>query len=126
MSILPPPKNQSPSGRELVVREGVALRFEDREKEEDWGEEAKGSWEESCLARFSKFLGFSTVRYEELILDFMNKINTSRQKIKGKGGARTTKFDRELKKLAWNVKDKERIKSGAPGKGARASYYGCK
>ena len=50
LSILPPLKNQSPPGRELVVRdEGVALQFEDREKEE-----AKGSWEESCLARFSK------------------------------------------------------------------------
>ena len=42
LSILLPPKNQSPSGRELVVKEGVALQIEDREKEEDWGEEAKG------------------------------------------------------------------------------------
>ena len=84
------------------------------------------SWEESCLARFSKFLGFSIVGYEELILDFMNKINGSRQKIKGKGGVGTTKFDRELKKPEWNVKDKEGKKSGARGKGARASYRGCK
>ena len=104
MSILLPPKNQSPPIRELAVREGVALQIEDRENKEDWGEEAKGSWEESCWARFSKFLGFSTVGYEELILDFIIKINTSRQKIKGKGGARTTKFDNELKKLAWNLK----------------------
>ena len=56
----------------------------------------------------------------------MNRINGSRQKIKGKGGARTTKFDRELKKPEWNVKDKEGKKSGARGKGARASYHGCK
>ena len=46
-----------------------------------WGEEAKESWEESCLVRFSKFLGFSTVGYEELILDFMNRINTSSYKV---------------------------------------------
>ena len=56
----------------------------------------------------------------------MNRINTSRQKFKGRGGAGTTKFDRELKKLAWNVKDKERTKRGAPGNGAWASYYGSK
>ena len=37
LSILPPRKNQRPPGCELVVREGVALQFEDREKEEDWG-----------------------------------------------------------------------------------------
>ena len=71
------------------------------------------------MVRFSKFLGFSTVGYEELILDFMNRINTSRQKIKGKGGAGTTKFDRELKRLAWSMKDTERTKRGAPSKGAR-------
>ena len=75
LRILPPSNSQSPQGRKLVIRdEGVAMQNQDGEREEDWGEEVDVSWEESCLARFSKFLGFSTVGYEELILDFMNMI----------------------------------------------------
>ena len=54
----------------------------------------------------------------------MTKINSRRQKSKGKEGSVSTKFDRELKKLEWNVIDKGRKKNGAPGKGARASHSG--
>ena len=54
----------------------------------------------------------------------MTKINSQRQKGKGKGGAMSTKFDRELKKLEWNVMDNGRKKNGAPGKGVRASHIG--
>ena len=36
----------------------------------------------------------------------------------------STKFDREMKKLEWNVMDKGRKKNGAPRKGVRASYSG--
>ena len=54
----------------------------------------------------------------------MTKINSRRQKGKGKGGAVSTKFDRELKKLEWNVMDGGRKKNGAPGKGVRASHSG--
>ena len=53
----------------------------------------------------------------------MTRINSRRQKKKGKGGAVSTKFDRELKKLEWNVMDSGR-KKGALGKGVRASYSG--
>ena len=35
------------------------------------------------------------------------------KKSKEKEGAGTSKFDRELKNLEWNVKDKEGKKSGA-------------
>ena len=77
------------------------------------------------MTRFSKFLGFSTVGHEEAILGFMKRFNAGRQKGKGKGGDKTTKFDREMKKLVWNVMDTGREKDGAPGKGVRASYHGC-
>ena len=77
------------------------------------------------MARFSKFLGFSTTGHEEEILGFMKRFNVGRQKGKGKGGDRTTKFDRERKKLVWNVTDTGRKKDGAPGKGVRVSYHGC-
>ena len=80
-------------------------------------------WEESCLAKFSEFLGFPIEGFKEEILELMNRINSRRQKRKGKGGAVSTKFDRELKKLEWNVMDSGR-KKGALGKGVRASYSG--
>ena len=41
--------------------------------------------------RFSNFLGFPTMGYEEYILDLMKQINDDRLKGKGKGGVRPTK-----------------------------------
>ena len=80
-------------------------------------------WEESCLAKFSEFLGFPIEGFKEEILELMTRINSRRQKRKGMGGAVSTKFDRELKKLEWNVMDSGR-KKGALGKGVIASYSG--
>ena len=62
-------------------------------------ENDKAPWEESCLAKFCVFLGFPIEGFEEEILELMTKINSQRQKGKGRGGAVSTKFDRELKKL---------------------------
>ena len=94
------------------------------------GEKAEGGagielvpWEESCLAKFSEFLGFPIVDFKEEILELMTRIKSRRQKRKGKGGAVSTKFDRELKKLEWNVMDSGR-KKGALGKGIRAFCSG--
>ena len=61
---------------------------------------------------------------EEVIFDFMKKIYASRQKGKGKGAPTLTKFDRELKKLEWNVKDKGRSKGVASRREARVSQSG--
>ena len=54
----------------------------------------------------------------------MTRINSRRQKGKGKAGAVSTKFDRELKKLEWNVMDSGRKENRAPRKGVRASHSG--
>ena len=67
-------------------------------------------WEERCLARFNKFLGFSTAWHEEEILGFIKRFNVRRQKGKEKGGSGTTKFDKEMKKLEWSVTDTGRKK----------------
>ena len=105
----------------MVVEEGDVQQREDGVKEDNRGEEfiveETDSWEESCLTRFSKFLGFSTAGHEEEILGFMKRFNAGRQKGKGKGGDRTTKFDREMKKLAWNVTDTGRKKRWSPREG---------
>ena len=52
----------------------------------------------------------------------MSKVNQRRIKGKGKGVNSSTKFDRELKKLKWTVKDKGSIKVSSQGKGARVSF----
>ena len=50
----------------------------------------------------------------------MKKISSRRKKGKGKGkgGQINTKFDKEMKKLKWTVRDM-RQKGGAPGRGQR-------
>ena len=76
------------------------------------------------MAKISEFLGFPTEGFKEEILELMTRINSWRQKGKGKGEAVSTKFDRELKKLEWNVMDSGRKKNGAFGKGFRAYHNG--
>ena len=49
----------------------------------------------------------------------MSRISERKQQNKGKGVQGSTKFDRELKKLTWIVKDKESLKPRALGRGAR-------
>ena len=61
-----------------------------------WEEE---SWEESELAKFSKFMGFSTEGLEKEILDFLIKIRKIREKVHNKNLLEKSKFERELKRL---------------------------
>ena len=131
LAILPPSSSTRPLCRELVAveeREVQAVQqCEDGDKDENRGKEILAenteSWEESCLARFIKFLGFSISGHEEEILEFLKWFNVGRKRGKGKGGDRITKFDREMKKLAWNVTDTIRKKDGGLGKEFRAYYY---
>ena len=71
---------------------------------------------EGCLARFSKFMGLPIDGYEDEIVVLMKKIISRRRKGKGKGGQISTKFDKEMKKLEWMVRDR-RYKGGAIGRG---------
>ena len=59
-------------------------------------------WDDSYLARFSNFLGFSTDRFEGEILNLLLRTKRREQNLK-KGTSGTTKFDRELKKLEWSI-----------------------
>ena len=128
LAILPPSSSTRPPCLDLVAMHGRELQqCEDGDKDENRGTEALSevteSWDESCLARFSKFLGFSTVGHEEEVLEFLKRFNVGRKRGKEKGGDRTTKFDREMKKLAWNVTDTIRKKDGGLGKEVRAYCY---
>ena len=128
LALLPPPSSARPLCWDLVaVEEREVKQCEEGDKNENRGKELlvedTVSWEESCLARFSKFLGFSTSGHEEEILEFLKRFNVGRKRGKGQGGNRITKFDREMKKLAWNVTDTIRKKDGGLGKETRAYLY---
>ncbi|RVX03161.1 hypothetical protein CK203_016731 [Vitis vinifera] len=67
------------------------------------GGETESKWEESSLAKFSQFLGFSTQGLEKDILNFLAKIRKRREKIYSKGILEKTKFERELKRLECSI-----------------------
>ena len=128
LAILPPSSSTRPLCRDLVaVEEREVQQCEDGDKDENRGKEFLAedtvSWEESCVARFSKLLGFSTSGHEEEILEFLKRFNVGRRRGKGKGGNIITKFDREMKKLAWNVMDTIKKKEGGLGKETRVYPY---
>ncbi|RVW13170.1 hypothetical protein CK203_097772 [Vitis vinifera] len=65
--------------------------------------EKEDRWEESSLAKFSHFLGFSTEGLEKEILNFLVKIRKRREKIHSKALMEKSKFERELKRLECSV-----------------------
>ena len=79
----------------------------------EWGlaqfvpQEVKGEkeirWEESSLAKFSHFLGFSTEGLEKEIMSFLVKIRKRRERIHSKGLLEKSKFERELKRLECSI-----------------------
>ena len=74
------------------------------------------NWEDSCLVKFSEFLGFPTVRFEKEILGLMRKMVAMQQKDKKKGVAKATRCERELKKLASSINYNGRDKFKVEGK----------
>ena len=70
-------------------------------------QEARGweevNWEDSELARFSKFQGFSTKGLEKDILDFLVKIRKRRERVHSKVRLDKSKFERELKRLECSI-----------------------
>ena len=67
--------------------------------------EVKGydKWEDSCLIKFSEFLGVTTAGFEEEILELMRKLNTRQQGDNRKGDPAETRCERELRKLECTI-----------------------
>ena len=55
------------------------------------------------MARFSQFLGFSTVGLKKDILDFIVKIRKRKEKVHNKALLENSKFERELKRLECSI-----------------------
>lgn len=57
----------------------------------------------SALAKFSKFLGFSTEGLEKDIMEFLVKIRKRRESVHNKTFLEKSKFERELKRLECSI-----------------------
>ncbi|RVW12570.1 hypothetical protein CK203_106342 [Vitis vinifera] len=107
----------------LVENNGGSTMYRD----EEWGPglndpqaergEKEERWEESSLAKFSHFLGFSTEGLEKEILDFLTKIRKRRERIHDKVLLEKSKFERELKRLECSVNYEKGRKQKDPPKG---------
>ena len=94
--------------RDIVVREDLVSDLggcENMVSEE--GDQARLSWEESCLQKFTQCMGLLIEGFEDDFLKLMTMVSQRRNKGKRKGTIGSTKFDRELKKLEWTVKERD-------------------
>ena len=62
-----------------------------------------GSWESSCLVKFSEFLGFPTKGFEKEILNLLEKLVASHKRCKEKGSQSVSKSERELRRLSSTI-----------------------
>ena len=78
-----------------------------KHREEDQCESAEhwnyGSWESSCLVKFSEFLGFSTKGFEKEILKLLRNLVDSQNLSKEKGSLTVSKSERELRRLRSTI-----------------------
>ena len=67
--------------------------------------EGKGynTWEDSCLIKFSEFLGVTTAGFEEEILELLRKMDVRQNGDKRKGDHAETRCERELRKLECTI-----------------------
>ena len=105
-----------------VIEEGTC--GEGQQEEESFSGESGGSsyenWEDSCLIKFSEFLGFSTVGFESEILGLLRKIVARQHQGKNKGVVIMSRCERELKKLVCtiNYDGRSQIKGGHKERGS--------
>ena len=67
--------------------------------------EVKGydTWKDSCLIKFSEFLGVTTAGFEEEILELMRKMDIRQHGDNRKGDPAETRCERELRKLECTI-----------------------
>ena len=60
-------------------------------------------WEDTCLIKFSKFLGFPTVGFKSKIMDLLRKMVARQHQVENKGAITMFRCERELKKLVCTI-----------------------
>ena len=92
------PGGISDEGEEI---DAVGQRKEvESESFENWN---NGSWESSCLVKFSEFLGFPTKGFEKEILNLLSNLVASQKMSKEKGSQTVSKSERELRRLRSTI-----------------------
>ena len=61
------------------------------------------NWQDSCLFKFSEYLGVTTVGFEEEIMKLMRKMEAQQVEDKRKGNSTETRCERELRKLECTI-----------------------
>ena len=99
-----------------VIKEGPGGEGQQGEESASVESEALGyeKWADSCLIKFSEFLGFSTVGFESEILGLLSKIVARQHQVENKGAITKSRCERELKKLVCtiNYNGRSQIKGG--------------
>ena len=86
----------------LVVTEGCG---DEREEDPKANSECEGydNWENSCLIKFSEFLGIPTVGYDVEILELVRRMVSQQHGNKRKGHHTETRSEKELRKLECTI-----------------------
>ena len=72
-----------------------------------------GSWESSCLIKFSEFLGFHTTGFEKEIVNLLSNLVEAQKLSKEKGPTTVTKSAWELRRLRSTINyDGKKINKG--------------
>ena len=79
-------------------------------------EERYESWEESCMVKFSEYLGFSTKGHECEILSLLRRLTVKQNQMRPKGQQVVSRCERELKKLECTMKYKGQWYAKGPSK----------
>ena len=110
------------SGALVVIEEGPVGEGQQGEESASVELEALGyeKWEDSCLIKFSEFLGFLTVGFESEILGLLSKIVARQHQVENKGAITRSRCERELKKLVCtiNYDGRNQIKGGDKERGS--------
>ena len=107
----------------VIIAIGEVARADGRRVEEAQHESTRNwmydSWESSCLAKFSEFLGFPSKGFEKEILELLRNLVASLKSGKEKGNMTVTKRERELRRLksTINYNGKQTNKGGGRDKG---------
>ena len=93
------------AGATIVVGEesGAAHRRIEEAQHEPTESSTYDSWESSCLAKFSEFLGFTTKGFEKEILDLLRNLVAQQKSGKEKENMTVSKSDRELRRLKSTI-----------------------
>ena len=103
-----------------LIEEGEGLAVADRKSNEVQNESSElwtyESWEKSCLAKFSDFLGFPTKGFEKEITKLLRNLVNAQKLGKGNECQKLSKSKRELRKLKWTINYKEKEISRVDGR----------